>query len=359
MTPVRYPLAPSAWGAAVEVPVTAPVQASLFSDFTAARGTAYVEVTLRPEPLSGAWRVRYPGGVLGEISPAQRSRFPSIERVHAAGLQPATLAGIRLDPERGLFDATVFLPHPALAVPRGGVPAGARVLPPGDMYVVDTSTGEFTGPDLLAASPGQWLVGLSVVAGAVVATLDGRVLGSLSHSDSAEIRNIIGPVLDGDPAAPLTARAYALDGMVGLDIAAPEGPCPVVPPLPEIPATVPEPAPEGGPRLTVFPDGSWAVTVERAEAVDPEDVVTPVPGARRIGLPGSVGGPVAPPSGPSLADLVRADTGPAPVPSEGVDFTPTRTWHISAGNYLTEVEKVRLRREARRATEGGRHRLAD
>ncbi len=357
MSPARYPLSPSAWGAAVEVPVAGLIQASLFSDLGSASGTSYVDVTLHPNPLSGTWRVRYAGGVLGEITANLRELFPDIGRIHAAGLVPSTLAGVRLNPGSGLFDATVYLPPAPLAVPRGDAPAGARLLPPGDMYVVDTSTGEFSGGELAEASPGQWLVGLSPVGGAVVVTLGGRVLGSVAEDEAAEVRALMGAVLDD---APVAARAYALDGMVGLDLAAPDGPCPEVPPLPPAPV-VPAPAAENGPPVTEFPDGTWAVTVERYAAVDPGDVVEPSPGARRIGLPGTGAPEDAPQPQRTLGDLVHVgDVQPPEGPAgPGIDFTPTRTWHISAGNYLTEVEKVRLRREARRRTGSGRHRLAD
>ncbi|MEX3505437.1 hypothetical protein [Corynebacterium sp. LK2510] len=330
MGSARYLLSPSVWGMAVEVRVDKLVQASLFTDFGASPTMHFEEVWLVPDPVGGTWRVHYRGGVVGEISADARAQFPDIDRVHNAARVPHTIAGIMLN-ERGLFDATVFLPPTDLAVPRNNAPATARVLPPGDMYVVDATTGEFSAPELEAASPGQWLVGLTEVSGTVVATLDGRVLGSLSADDSAEVA----AVLRAD--TPTFARAFAVDAMVGLDLAAEASgaePLPALPPLPPLPSDAAAHDPES-PAVVEFPDGTWAITVERDDAVGEEGILTPSPGARQV----------------------ITSSGRAP----SVDFTPTRTWHISAGNYLSEVEKVRLRREADRARgseDGGRHRLA-
>ncbi|WP_288832208.1 hypothetical protein [uncultured Corynebacterium sp.] len=328
MSPEHYPLSPSAWGAAEEVPVRKVVQGLLYSDFSSGVGTSYVRVALVPDPLSGTWRVRSEGGVIGEVSAADRRRFPDIQRIHAAGLAPTTLAGVRLDDASGLFDATVFLPPASLAVPHNGAAPGSQVLPAGDMYAVDTSTGEFTAAQLAERSPGQWIVGLQVLGEAVVVTLEGRVLGSLPSDGGAEVRPFLEPLLDDAPGTALSARAHFLAGMVGLDLAAPDSPCSPAAALPPLAAE--PPAEQEGAAVTEFPDGTWAVTVSREDAVDAEDILSPSDGARPVAL--------------------RAPS---------VDFTPTRSWSISAGNYLTEVEKVRLRRQADRRTPGARHRLAD
>ena len=335
-TTEHYTLSPSAWGAAVEVPVGNPVQAILFSDFGSRPGTSYARVALHPDPLSGAWRVRSPGGIIGQVDAAQRALFPDIQRIHAAGLSPTTLAGVRIDPATGLFDVTLFLPPASLAVPRNGAREASLVLPAGDMYPVDTATGEFSAAELQQRSPGQWIVGLRVVGEVVVVTLDGRALGSLSPSESEAVRTFLEPALGDAPGGALSARAHVLDGMVGLDIAAPDSLCSAVQVLPAIApaADTPAEAVGEGPEVTEFPDGTWAVTVDREEAVDPADVATPTNGARRVSL-----------------------TPAAPQPdSPSVDFTPTRSWSVSAGNYLTEVEKVRLRRQADRPGAAGRHR---
>lgn len=321
MTSQHYVLSPSAWGAAEELPVDNLVQAFLFSDFAAATGTSYIAVSLQPDPLSGAWRVRYRGGVLGEVGAAERGLFPDVQAVHAAGLLPETLAGVRLDRTTGLFEATVFLPPAPLAVPRNDAPHASRVLPAGDMVPVDSSSGDYSAAEIAEASPGQWIVGLRVLDGVVVVTLGPRVLGHVPEEDS----RVIGPALGGSSGGTFSARAYFLEGMVGLDLDTGASSPSAAAALPGLGARR---APHPGAVVTEFPDGTWAVSVAREEATDD---VSHSQGARRVSTP----------QAPS------------------VDFTPTRSWSISAGNYLTEVEKVRLRRQADGAAAEGRHRLVD
>lgn len=293
--------------------MTRVVQSVLYTDIASTFGTTYVEVYLEPDPLSRGWRVRCPrcgGSVIGEIAAPYRAAYPSLQRVHSSGLVPSTVAGVRLDAARGLFNVDVFLPPEPVAVPRNNVPAGAAVLPPGDMVVVDTSAGEFSAPELEFRSPGQWLVGLVTVGDAVVVTLDGTVLGT------ADIN------LAGDGVA--YARAHIVEAMVGLDIGEPEPNPPAVPAL-----TAPPPEREGAWEAMDFPDGGWAVTVGRDNAIDAGDLPDPAAGARRV----------------------RSPSAPAP----SVDFTPTTSFSASAATYLTEVEKARLRRE-QSGRARGRHR---
>ena len=312
--PTVYPLAPSAWGAAEEIDVDHLVQALLFSEVTSTFGTTYLEVRLEPDPLTRGWRVRAGEHVIGAIAAVVRSRFPAIERIHASGFVPSTIAGARFDSERGRCDVQVYLPPPQMCVPRNNAPAGAVVLGPGDMIAVDTSTGEFTAAELAARSPGQWLVGLSIVGDAVVITLDGRVLGTVSDADNAALASLID--------APTSyARAHIIDAMVGLDVSEPAAEPAPVPAL-----TVPAPEPERDWNLVTFPDGTWSVVVERDAAIDPEDIAAP---ARRS----------------------RPVAGPA-----SIDFTPTTSFRASSAAYLTEVEKMRIRREQQDASKGGRHR---
>ena len=84
-----YPLPPSTWGAAVEIPLEHVSQAALFTDFAGTRGSTYVPVVLEANPLNASWRVRVhnpvsaaghlPGPVLGEISPQWRALFDETE----------------------------------------------------------------------------------------------------------------------------------------------------------------------------------------------------------------------------------------------------------------------------------------
>ncbi|SDL63867.1 hypothetical protein SAMN04488535_0257 [Corynebacterium mycetoides] len=319
-----YPLAPSAWGAAEEIPVDNVVQAFVVSDTPSVYGTSYINVHLEPDPLTGGWRVRSGDSVIGGIAASHRSRFTPLERVHGSGLVPATLAGVRLDPALGRFAVDVFLPPALVSVPRNNAPTGAVVLPPGDMFVVDTSAGEFTGGELDMRSPGQWLVGLTVLGDAVVATLDGRVLGTFSDQDNTVLSAFVGEET-------VFARAHIVDGMVGLDVSEPSPDPDVVPPL-----TIPADEPKRAWTVTTFPDGTWSITVERNAAVDADDISTPTAHSRPVSSPTADG----------------ATTAPAP----SVDFTPTTSFRASSATYLTEMEKLRLRREHQGRSRGGRHR---
>ncbi|WP_156806899.1 hypothetical protein [Corynebacterium capitovis] len=311
-----YRLAPSAWGVAVEVPLVGVDQAVLRTELAPRRGTQYLSISLHDD--NGAWLVRLGDARIGSVTASQRARFPEVERVHRSGLVPETLAGVRFNAGIGMFGAVVFLPPSPLAVPRNGTPRGGHALPPGDMVVVDTATGDFTPSQLANLGPSQLVVGLEVVTGRVVATYGGRPLGGFSPEDSATLAALL---VDA-PAAP-HARAFILNGMAGLDVGGPATPGEQIPALSApAPETWPETRPETWPetwKVTDFPDGTWAVTAP---------LTAPPPRGRR---------------------MVR-EPGAA-------DFTPTRSWSVSAGNYLTEVEKVRLRRlhDARKA--GGRHRL--
>ena len=323
-----YPLAPAAWGAGLELRVDDSVQALLFSVTPDNYGTAYLDVALEADPLTRGWRVRNADAVIGRLGPQQRSHFPSLERVHASGLTPHTLAGVRLDAETGRFVVDVYLPPEQFCVPHNNSPADSPVLPPGDMMVVDTTAGEFTAEELMARSPGQWLVGLTVIGDAAVATLDSRVLGTVADLS-----------LDSDAAAQqMYARAHFLDGMVGLDVAT--GETAEAQPLPALSAPLPQP--EHSWRMTTFPDGTWAVLVPRDDAVDEQDLVHPSTTARHV-------------AGPSET-TETAENAEIPAPPPSIDFTPTTSFRASSRTFLTEVEKLRLLREQDLSARRGRHR---
>lgn len=364
--PTRYPLAPAAWGTGEELPVEQLMQAALFSDFGSTKGTTFIDVTLEPNPLSGGWRVRHNGAALGHIPAWQRQRYSDMERINGSILVPATVASVHFHKETGQFDLRVILPPPQLAVPRNNAPDGAIVLPPGDMVVIDTSRGEFWADKLQALSPSQWLVGFQVMDNAdIVVTLDQRVLGVIGEDEAASVAAI----LDAAPATQVFARAYLLNGMAGLDIApAKEAEDPALLNVPAL--KVADSRPRRPWSCVDFPDGSWAVTVERSHATDPADTIYPSPGARLVSLGGSAAQadrPVQPAPPAQLAAPAPAAEPSDPVPSNEttfdadltVGFSPTTTWAV-AGSYLTEVEKVRMRRAQRQhqpdGEEGGLHR---
>ncbi|WP_146183431.1 hypothetical protein [Corynebacterium liangguodongii] len=312
--PTSYLLAPSAWGAGEEIPVVDVVQAILFGGLADPSTTTYLDVSLEPDPLTRGWRVRTSDGcIIGAVEEGERQRFEALDRVHAAGHVPTTVAGAQIDTSRGAFLLDVYLPPAQLCVPRNNCPAGRAVLPAGDMYPVDASRGELDAAELAGRSPGQWIVGLDLVRDVVVASLGGRVLGPLGDDDSAALA----PLVAGGAAC---ARAHVLEGMVGLDVSA-GAPAP----LPAIAEERFEPVEAW--HVTDFPDGTWGITVERDRAVDEEDRAHPAAGARRVSSPAA-----------------------------GIDFTPTTSFRASAVTYLTEVEKLALLRRQDSHRGSGRHR---
>ena len=341
MTARLYPLAPSVWGAALQLPVRDVVQASLFTEFAAHPGTAFIPVHLQSEPLSGGWKVRQANGAaIGTLPASERERFEDLRRVEASLLMPSTLAEVYLSAETGRFEVNVLLPPPELIVPRNDAPSSAVVLPPGDMVLIDTSKGEFTADELAMRSPGQWLVALHVIGDAVAATLGDKVLGGVEWEGEP-------PTHDGE----LYARAVLLEGMAALDVAPEQHPT-------NVPALqVPDQRPVTPWELIDFPDGTWAVTVLRDYAVDDADTLRPAHTSRYVSL-----------SGEERPDDVAAPTEmfhtvDLPEP-ERRRPTPIASAHAAAqvadveaaGEFLTEVEKLRLRRQARLSRRGGRHR---
>ena len=349
MAAKQYSLAPSTWGAGVEVPVDHVSQAALFSDFAGHKGTTYVDVVLEANPLNRSWRVRrrsggeLPGPVLGEVAPEWRAHFDEVERVHSSFLQPATVAAVNLNNVTGRFDVHVVLPEPQLAVPRNNAPEEAAVLLPGDMLVIDTSVGEFEAAELSARSPGQWFVGLVPVDGTPLATLDGRVLGAIAEPDGEAVLAWLSQFPNGG----LWARAVVLDGMAALDAASPDEGTEQIPALSAAPQRRPEPW-----QLIEFPGGGWAVTVERDFATDPVDEVKPKHTARYV----SLGGGARPEELSAPTEMFGRVDEPAEAESPRRPEPTAVAAQNTRDGYLTEVEKVQLRRKNRKRRRGGRHR---
>lgn len=332
----RYPLTPAALGNGVNVRVGNTVQATLFEHISTAAGPEHnlaTSVELEPYPLTGTWRVRWPlafGAIIGEIDAATRTDYALTDVIHECGFIPTAQATFALDRFTGTYDVTVHLALPQFVVPRNNPADGAGVLPSGGIsadehILVDVTTGEYTEAEILRMSPGQWLVELSTHEDTVVVTCDGRVLGTLSEQDSAEVRVLL-ETLTSDP-APLLARAMLIDGAVTLDVAR-YSTAKTLRHLPSLPVTE-IPAPNVF-QVYEFGDGTMAVTVDSTAAVAPEDQPKPTGAARTVDTPTTV----APPEKPEELE-----------------------------EELSEVEKVRLRRAQRdhsdRGTNAGRHRATD
>ena len=360
-----YSLAPSIWGAGEEIELASVIQAPLFEEFGATKKSAFLPVLLHPNPLNGSWRVRRvghdrtQGRVLGEVAAAHRERYPEMQRIEASLLMPTTVAEIRFDNQTGLFRAKIILPPPELTVPRNDPPEGALVLPPGDMIVVDTAKGEFSADELVALSPGIWFVALRPLAGTVAVTLNGKALGGFAAKDAKELLAYIE-----EAGAPLYARAVLLEGMAALNAGAPAEGLQTIPVL-----KVPDTTPTTPWSLVDFPDGSWAITVERPFATDPEDTVRPHYRARYVSLTGQDRPDDVVPPTQMFTKVERPEDKPEDkLPADKPEDKPVEVreravvkekpeigWQGSGG-YLTEIEKVQLRRRERVAVEVGRHR---
>ncbi len=328
-----YPLAPSTWGAGEEVTVVDVVQSPLFAEFGGTRHTSYVPVVLEPNAVEENWRVRRLGaGVLGEVAQFDRARYVDLERIHQSQLLPLTLAAVKFDAEYGKFAVDVILPPPQLAVPRNNAGPDCLVLPSGDMAIIDTERGEFSAEQLASLAPGQWFVGLQTAGDAdVVVTLGERVLGCVSAADLDDVRAMLLDAPSPDNGC-VVARAFFLDGMAALDIADySDAADPMWLHVPDLTHS----GPDGGKQFETvqFPDGSWAVTVDRSRAA--------VPTRPRTNTQGAEPAP--------LVDIDVVEDEEASILAETATAEPPSS---DDGDYLTEVQKARRRR----SQDAGRHR---
>lgn len=364
----RYPLAQAAPGGGTELSVGDLVAATLFEHAGApADEPLHTTVELEPDPLTSQWRVRWPaahGSVIGAISAADRSAYRCVDTLHGAGLVPTAHAVISFDPLTATHRVAVQLAPAAMCVPRNNLLPGALLLPgtvPGEAAVyVHVADGEFTAAETMLMSPGQWLVGLHLHEQTVVVTCGGRVLGTLDGHQAGPVRAKIAALFA--QGTDVKARAWAIDGAISVDVTRTAGAFPVrtLPPLP-LPA---------GPEIDVaaaevfqFSDGSIAVTVDLAHAIDPEDWIQARPGARTI-TPVTAALATETPAAetpatasPAVASPDTDNDSPTQYFPAFMDFNPSRTDDGEAAaskTYLTEVEKVRLRR-ARRSARGPKH----
>lgn len=372
----RYPLAPFAIGGGSDLSVGNLIAATLFTyaGTPDASDPLNTTVELEPDPLTGAWRVRWPaahGSIIGDITAHERAPFHSVDTLHEAGLVPAAQATITFDRLTAAHRVVVHLAPPALCVPRNNLLPGALLLPgtvAGESPVyVHVADGEFTAAETMLMSPGQWLVGLHLHGHTVVVTCGGRVLGTLDARQSGPVREKLAALFAQN--VDVKARAWAVDGSISVDVTRTPGIFPVrtLPPLP-LPA---------GPEIDIpaaeiyeFADGSLVVTVDLSAAIDPEDWVYPRPGARTVDPvhPAQPAAPIFPeeplvqPAAPEAAHHAEyreesAQDAPTQYFPAFVDFNPSNTDDGEAAaseTYLTEVEKVRLRR-ARRNSHGPKH----
>lgn len=321
----RYPLASSAFGYQRRIPVENVVQALVFSHVAPGVDELRVPVTLSADPTEGTWRVRWEHGVIGEIPAAEARHYPDLYRVSGSGFQPETIAGIRVPEGSSLAEVHVYLLASELAVPRNNVSDDTSVLPTGEMFMIDTATGDMGAFDLALASPGQWLVGLTDVGGKPVATIDGTVAGTFAADDADKVLAFIHAAQKVNPQGLVAARGFVVDSAIAIDAGVPEGSVDNIPPL-----LIPDPRPREVLQVLETADGSWLASVVGVAALDPADEVHPTDGARRI-------------ASPQMPEAPEPEQPEAPEPEPAPDRP------------LTQVEMVRARRAKRGPRTGPRH----
>lgn len=285
----RYPLAPIAFGDGMRVSVGSVMHATLHENLGAAGGdgrTSLTTVELEPHPISGGWRVRWPqahGSVIGEISAADRDELYSVDVVHDTGFIPTATARLNVNPSSGVCEVAVDLAPADFVIPRNNPLPSSVVLPGGyrETVDVDLSKGEFSDSDATEMSPGQWLVGLLVRGEDIVVTCDGRALGTINHPEA----DLLCSLIDAS-SAPVMARAFAIDGRIGVDAAPGSGASSLMrlPELPLDPETSDEAWPDDTWQVYEYSDGTLAITVALDAAIDPEDQLIPHPDARAVFL---------------------------------------------------------------------------
>lgn len=172
-----------------------------------------IPVMLLPHPATGGWTVRSTHGGVGRLGAEVRAEYPDLERVTRSGLVSSTI-GVLHPGEQGLLELEVWLPLPALAVPRNNLPAGTVLLPQGVSYLVDTSGGDGLGP-LADAQPCQVLATLTALGDSVIAAYGETVLGVVQADEP------LLALLRDNPSLAIAARAFIVSDTVVLD-AAPE-----------------------------------------------------------------------------------------------------------------------------------------
>lgn len=342
----HYLVAPVALEEYRRLPVENILQAPLFAQFTPTEEEVFVPVTLASDLIKGSWRVRWEFGIIGEVAKELREEYPEMVRVTASGLHPETLAGIRL--EEGQVRVDVLLPPPDLAIPRNNVTEETWVFPPGDAFEVNTATGEFDEGELQVLSPSQWLVVLVEMGEQLIATLDGRVLGTVEGDKGAELLSFVRTVQQEDPGSPVAARLFIQDERATIDASKPHGDCEHVTPL-----DVPDSRPRSAHQVLQLADDTLMVTVAQALATDPEDDVNPREGARVVVSPHETAGidEVAPESEEVDSEgVVSESDAPEEMPQEFPEIP-----EAIPSRYLSYSDQLREMREQKAREAGPRH----
>ncbi|WP_018295896.1 hypothetical protein [Corynebacterium lubricantis] len=342
----HYLVAPVALNEYRRLPVDNILQAPLFAQFTPTEEEVFVPVTLASDPVQGTWRVRWEFGILGEVAKDLREEYPEMVRITSSGFLPETIAGIRIEDNQLRVD--VLLPPPELAVPRNNVTDETWILPPGDSFEVDTTTGEFDESELQVLSPGQWLLILTEMGDQLIAVLDGRVLGAVQGDAGARLLSFVHLVNDDDPGSPVAGRGYFQDSVVRIDASQPRGDSEHVAPL-----QTPDTRPRTASRVNQLEDGTVMVTVAHVLATDPEDEAHPHEGARVVVSPHEdvppAEAPAPEPEVEQLPEVTQVAEAEIPVDEEQppVELAPSP--------YLSHSEQLNQWRDQQSRSAGPRH----
>lgn len=271
-------------------------------------GPVLCEVTLESDALTGGWRIRCPYGFIGVLDGTEAAEMPDLERLRTSSVIPTTWATVEL------FDSEVEVAvHLGLwpwTVARNNLPAGAILLHGGQGHRIDTSAGgDLNTHQLKELGTCQLFSHLTVIDGAVVASVEGHVLGSLDCP--SHVPAIIKQAAQQGSA--VYARTYVADSLMAVDLPPADSAEPFAAPVP--PLSTPH---SGGiipPAHPVDPaDESWDFDID-AELLEGD---FPAPhGPRRFkGLVHQAKSDIVSPGLENESPDLEEETTPGPAPEE-------------------------------------------
>lgn len=185
-----YPLPLVTAGGGARVPVDAASQGVLLS-LLGGTDPAGERLHLTRDEYRGGLIVHHGPARIGRLPQAVLDTYPQLGHLLNEGLSPAPGVAVTPEPGSGRLTAELLLPAPGLVMPANSAPDEPwALLPEGSRRAVDTAAGEGTGP-LERVVPAQFLAVLRVLDGTVVAAVDDHVVGPLSASDSAAVRDLV------------------------------------------------------------------------------------------------------------------------------------------------------------------------
>lgn len=224
----QYPLATSYFGVEHAVVLEHTLAHAALTIPGISSGPVEVAVVLQPRAQMGGWRIVSDFGTLGILTADEAADFPALDTLRSAHFDPTTIATVEIvDSE---LEIAVMLGLNPWMLPQNSQPAGAALINGGFGATVDLSSGD--SPSL--AEPAAWIVSISQLDDALVASTDNHVLGSFGTAESLpHIATICNTAAR--QCASLCARAYTADGRLAVDLPLPDSQVPFAPAIPPLP----------------------------------------------------------------------------------------------------------------------------